>query len=128
MSESTGWWVWMDRPQLPVRMPPKYVPIRTGSGWFRPRYCLARTSCAAEACGPAHATAGSPGTRPAITNVRITTPATTTIARATRRMAYRVTRRSCGASDQGFRLYANTTFGYAGLTWKPEMPLSIAYW
>ena len=23
MSDRTGWWVWMDRPQLPDRMPPK---------------------------------------------------------------------------------------------------------
>ena len=55
MSDSTGWWVWMEVPQFPVTMPAKYLPIRTGSGWSRPRYCRARASCAAEACGPAHA-------------------------------------------------------------------------
>ena len=32
MSESTGRWVWMDVPQFPLRIPAKYLPIRTASG------------------------------------------------------------------------------------------------
>ena len=95
MSESTGRWVWIEIPQFPVTIPAKYLPIRTASGWSRPRYWRARAICAAEACGPAHEAAGSPGTTLAITKVRITTPATTTTARATRRVMYRVTRRLC---------------------------------
>ncbi len=85
MSDSTGRWVWMEVPQFPVTIPPKYLPIRTISGWSRPRYWRARASWAAEACGPAQDAAGSPGTTSAITNVRTTTPATTTRASATRR-------------------------------------------
>ena len=93
MSESTGRWVWIEVPQFPVTIPAKYLPIRTASGWSRPRYTRARAICAAEACGPAQEAAGSPGTTSEITNVRTTTPATTTTARATRRMTYRITRR-----------------------------------
>ena len=84
-SDRTGRWVWIDRPQFPVRMPPKYDASCTAGGRSRPRNRRASATCAAEACGPAHVAAGSPGTTRAITNVRTMTPATTRIAVATRR-------------------------------------------
>ena len=85
MSDRTGRWVWIDTPQLPVRMPPKYDASWTAGGRSSPRNRRAAAIWAAEACGPAHVAAGSPGTTRAITNVRTMTPATTRIAVATRR-------------------------------------------
>ena len=85
MSDSTGRWVWIATPQLPVRMPPKYEASCTAGGRSSPRNRRAAATWAAEACGPAHVAAGSPGTTRAIANVRTTTPATTRIAVATRR-------------------------------------------
>jgi hypothetical protein len=77
--------VWIDIPQLPDTMPAKYDPSWTGSGRSRPRNRRAAATWAADACGPAHAAAGSPGTTCAITNVKTMTPATTTTARTARR-------------------------------------------
>ena len=84
-SDSTGLWVWMDTPQFPVAIPPKYLATWTGNGWSRPRNRAAAATWAGEACGPAQVAAGSPGTACAITNVSTTTPATTRTARTIRR-------------------------------------------
>ena len=63
----------------------------------------------------------------AITNVRTTTPTTTSRARASRRIRYRVTVPS-GGHAVDWRSYTNTTFGYAGLSTNPWTEESIARW
>ena len=88
MLDSTDWWVWIDTPQFPLKIPAKYLAIWTGSGRSSPRYFAAAATWAGEACGPAQLAAGFPGTAWAITNVSSTTPATTTTASASRRAMY----------------------------------------
>ncbi len=85
MSDSTDRWVWMETPQFPRAIPPRYASSCTATGRSRPRNFRAAATWAAEACGPAQVAAGSPGTRCATAKVTTMAPTITTTASAIRR-------------------------------------------